>query len=88
MTRHALRVQNGRDVPREGGLVSRRGDAAAQKKRSQDERRRGNDAHLTDPVAYRRDRRKDQVLQEKGYLVLRFLAEDVCKELDLTNPAI
>ena len=39
--------------------------------------------HLADPVAYRRDRRKDQVLQENGYLVLRFLAEDVGKELDL-----
>ncbi|MEP7306172.1 MAG: DEAD/DEAH box helicase family protein [Acidobacteriota bacterium] len=39
--------------------------------------------HLADPVAYRRDRRKDQLLQESGYLVLRFLAEDVGKELDL-----
>jgi very-short-patch-repair endonuclease len=39
--------------------------------------------HLADPIAYRRDRRKDQVLQENGYLVLRFLAEDVGKELDL-----
>ncbi len=39
--------------------------------------------HLADPVAYRRDRRKDQVLQENGYLVLRFLAEDVGRELDL-----
>lgn len=38
--------------------------------------------HLADPVAYRRDRRKDQLLQESGYLVLRFLAEDVGKELD------
>jgi very-short-patch-repair endonuclease len=32
--------------------------------------------HL-DPAAYRRDRRKDQLLQENGYLILRFLAEDV-----------
>lgn len=32
--------------------------------------------HLADPVAYRRDRRKDHLLQESGYLVLRFLAED------------
>lgn len=39
--------------------------------------------HLADAVAYRRDRRKDQLLQENGYLVLRFLAEDVGKELDL-----
>ena len=36
--------------------------------------------HLSDPVAYRRDRRKDQLLQENGYFVLRFLAEDVGKE--------
>lgn len=39
--------------------------------------------HLADPVAYRRDRRKDQLLQENDYFVLRFLAEDVGKELDL-----
>lgn len=38
--------------------------------------------HLADPVAYRRDRRKDQLLQESGYLVLRYLAEDLAKELD------
>ena len=38
--------------------------------------------HLADPVAYRRDRRKDHLLQEHGYLVLRFLAEDLAKELD------
>lgn len=44
--------------------------------------------HLADPVAYRRDRRKDQLLQENGYLVLRFLAEDVGKALDLVLDAI
>lgn len=44
--------------------------------------------HLADPVAYRRDRRKDQLLQEHGYLVLRFLAEDVGKELDLVLDGI
>ncbi|MBI5556232.1 MAG: DEAD/DEAH box helicase family protein [Deltaproteobacteria bacterium] len=33
--------------------------------------------HLADPEAYRRDRRKDLLLQENGYLVLRFLAEDI-----------
>jgi very-short-patch-repair endonuclease len=44
--------------------------------------------HLADPVAYRRDRRKDQLLQENGYLVLRFLAEDVGKELDQVLDAI
>jgi very-short-patch-repair endonuclease len=38
--------------------------------------------HLADQVAYRRDRRKDQLLQENGYLVLRYLAEDLAKELD------
>jgi very-short-patch-repair endonuclease len=38
--------------------------------------------HLADPVAYRRDRRKDQLLQENGYFVLRYLAEDVGKDLD------
>ena len=35
--------------------------------------------HLADPLAYRRDRRKDRLLQENGYFVLRFLAEDVGK---------
>ena len=44
--------------------------------------------HLADPAAYRRDRRKDQVLQENGYVVLRFLAEDVGKDLDLVLDAI
>jgi superfamily II DNA or RNA helicase/very-short-patch-repair endonuclease len=44
--------------------------------------------HLADPVAYRRDRRKDQFLQENGYFVLRFLAEDVGKELDAVLDAI
>ena len=38
--------------------------------------------HLGDADAYRRDRRKDALLQENGYLVLRFLAEDVGKFLD------
>ncbi len=38
--------------------------------------------HLGDANAYRRDRRKDLLLQEHGYLVLRFLAEDVGRELD------
>ena len=37
--------------------------------------------HLAEPEAYRRDRRKDFLLQEKGYLVLRFLAEDIAKRL-------
>jgi len=38
--------------------------------------------HLGDTDAYRRDRRKDALLQENGYMVLRFLAEDVGKHLD------
>jgi len=38
--------------------------------------------HLADAEAYRRDRRKDLSLQENGYFVLRFLAEDVGKQLD------
>jgi superfamily II DNA or RNA helicase/very-short-patch-repair endonuclease len=38
--------------------------------------------HLTDAEAYRRDRRKDILLQENGYMVLRFLAQDVGKHLD------
>lgn len=44
--------------------------------------------HLADPIAYRRDRRKDQLLQENGYIVLRFLAEDVGRELNLVLDAI
>jgi superfamily II DNA or RNA helicase/very-short-patch-repair endonuclease len=44
--------------------------------------------HLSDPVAYRRDRRKDQLLQENDYVILRFLAEDVGKELDLVLDTI
>ena len=44
--------------------------------------------HLGDAEAYRRDRRKDQVLQENGYFVLRFLAEDVGKRLDMVLEAI
>ena len=38
--------------------------------------------HLADPDACRRDRRKDALLQEHGYFVLRFLAEDVSQQLD------
>jgi very-short-patch-repair endonuclease len=38
--------------------------------------------HLSNADAYRRDRRKDALLQEHGYFVLRFLAEDVGKRLD------
>jgi very-short-patch-repair endonuclease len=38
--------------------------------------------HLADPEAYGRDRRKDALLQQNGYFVLRFLAEDLGKRLD------
>jgi len=38
--------------------------------------------HLADRDAYRRDRKKDWLLQENGYHVLRFLAEDVGVRLD------
>lgn len=38
--------------------------------------------HLADAEAYRRDRRKDALLQQHGYLVLRFLAEDASRRLD------
>jgi very-short-patch-repair endonuclease len=38
--------------------------------------------HLADTEAYRRDRRKDQLLQEDGWFVLRFLAQDVVERLD------
>ncbi len=44
--------------------------------------------HLADTNAYRRDRRKDVLLQENGYMVLRFLAEDVGKYLDDVLDAI
>jgi len=44
--------------------------------------------HLADTDAYRRDRRKDVVLQENGYFVLRFLAEDIGKHLDEVLDAI
>jgi superfamily II DNA or RNA helicase len=44
--------------------------------------------HLADPEAYRRDRRKDALLQENGCFVLRFLAEDIGKNLDGVLDAI
>ena len=44
--------------------------------------------HLGCADAYRRDRCTDWLLQENGYLVLRFLAEDVGKDLDRVLDAI
>ena len=38
--------------------------------------------HFRDPDSYRRDRRKDALLQRQGLLVLRFLAEDVVVRLE------
>jgi hypothetical protein len=38
--------------------------------------------HFRDPDGYRRDRRKDALLQKQGYLVVRFLAEDVVARLE------
>lgn len=38
--------------------------------------------HFSDMNAYRSDRRKDVLLQENGYMVLRFLAEDIGKHLN------
>ncbi len=46
------------------------------------------DQHLGDVVAWRRDRRKDALLQTHGYFVLRFLAADLGKELDLVLDTI
>jgi len=44
--------------------------------------------HLGDAEAYRRDRRKDALLQQNGYFVLRFLTEDAGKRLDQVLDAI
>lgn len=44
--------------------------------------------HLADAEAYRRDRRKDALLQQHGYFVLRFLAEDAGKQLDFVLDSI
>ncbi len=44
--------------------------------------------HFSNRDAYRRDRRKDALLQEHGYFVLRFLVEDVGKRLDQVLDAI
>ncbi len=46
------------------------------------------DQHLSDPEAYRRDRRKDALLQQSNYFVLRFLATDLGKRLDSVLDAV
>ena len=38
--------------------------------------------HFRDEDGYRRDRRKDYLLQDRGYLVVRVLAEDVVRRLE------
>jgi very-short-patch-repair endonuclease len=38
--------------------------------------------HLGDETAWRRDRKKDMLLQRNGYFVLRFLTTDIAKDLD------
>jgi len=44
--------------------------------------RRRERQHLEDSDAYRRDRRKDALLQEHGFFILRFLAQDIGLRLD------
>ena len=46
------------------------------------------DQHLANEEVYRRDRRKDARLQEHGYFILRFLASDIGKRLDVVLDAI
>ena len=38
--------------------------------------------HFAEADAYRRDRRKDALLQQNGFFVLRFLTEDAGQRLD------
>jgi hypothetical protein len=44
--------------------------------------------HFLGPAGYRRDRAKDWELQRRGYLVLRFLAEDVIPQLEVIRDRI
>jgi very-short-patch-repair endonuclease len=44
--------------------------------------------HFQDPEAFRRDRRKDLELQKHGYLVARFLADDIVERLEDVMDAI
>jgi very-short-patch-repair endonuclease len=37
--------------------------------------------HFADPACYRRDRRKDLLLQTQGFVVVRLLAEDVMRDV-------
>lgn len=44
--------------------------------------------HFREAADFRRDRRKDLLLQEHGYLIARFLAEDVVSELEVVLSTI
>lgn len=44
--------------------------------------------HFANEDAYRRDRRKDALLQEHGYFVLRFLVQDIGVKLDIVLDTI
>jgi hypothetical protein len=44
--------------------------------------------HFLAPDGYRRDRTKDWELQRRGYVVLRFLAEDVIPQLEIIRDRI
>lgn len=44
--------------------------------------------HFVDPASYRRDRLKDWELQRRGFLVLRFLADDVISKIDTIRDRI
>ena len=49
---------------------------------------RDGSQHLDGEEAYRRDRRKDQLVQEHGSLVLRFLATDLGQRLEMVLDTI
>jgi hypothetical protein len=44
--------------------------------------------HFLAPDAYRRDREKDWELQRRGFVVLRFLAQDVIPQLEMIRDRI
>ena len=44
--------------------------------------------HFLAPDGYRRDRAKDWELQRRGFVVLRFLAEDVIPQLEMIRDRI
>ena len=44
--------------------------------------------HLSNAEAWRRDRRKDALLQSHGYFILRFLADDLGKRLEFVLDSV